>query len=230
MRDNLRTLVFAGALALICSLLLAATSLLTAPYRLANEEAEEKKNFLAALEVPVAENAGAETLLKVFDENIRVTTLGDIDLYEYAPPGSETAVAVAVPFSGPGLWAPVRGVLALEPDLRTIRGMEARWRMPAPPAPWRNRWLTPTDTDALARPDPTPTDDRYANRASGPTDWFLDACEELGDAALAQVPDRLDPRQRVTALLSCVEAAPHHEIAHQRLGEAVRELVRHAAG
>ena len=28
-----------------------------------------------------------------------------------------------MPFSGPGLWGPIYGVLALEPDLRTIRGI-----------------------------------------------------------------------------------------------------------
>ena len=32
-------------------------------------------------------------------------------------------MAVAVPFSGPGLWGGIEGVMALEPDLVTIRGV-----------------------------------------------------------------------------------------------------------
>ena len=30
---------------------------------------------------------------------------------------------MAVPFSGSGVWGPIEGVLALEPDMQTIRGV-----------------------------------------------------------------------------------------------------------
>ncbi|MFH1006148.1 MAG: FMN-binding protein [Candidatus Latescibacterota bacterium] len=125
MRDNARTVVFAVVLALVCSVILTATSLYTAPYRSANEKAEEVRNFLSALEVPVEADADAAALLDVFDKNVRKRTLGDLPLYEYVPDvsGSETPIAVAVPFSGPGLWGPINGVLALEPDLSRIRGI-----------------------------------------------------------------------------------------------------------
>jgi len=124
-RDNVRTVVFAIVLALVCSLVLTAASLYTAPYRSANEKAEEVLNFLSALEVPIHTGADAEALLSVFDKNVRMRRLGDLSLYEYVPDASssEKPIAVAVPFSGPGLWGPVNGVLALEPDLRTIRGI-----------------------------------------------------------------------------------------------------------
>ena len=125
MRDNVRTVVFAIVLALVCSLVLTAASLYTAPYRRANERAEEVLNFLSALEVPVEAGADAEALLSVFDKNVRMGKLGALSLYEYVPDSatSEKAIAVAVPFSGPGLWGPIKGVLALEPDLFTIRGI-----------------------------------------------------------------------------------------------------------
>ena len=51
----------------------------------------------------------------------RSGTLGELELYEYAPQGAARPVGVAVPLAGMGLWGPVRGVLALEPDLKTIR-------------------------------------------------------------------------------------------------------------
>ncbi len=124
MKDNVRTIVFAIVLGLVCSLVLVAASQFTAPYRDANEKAERVRNFLAALEVPVDAGAGSKVLLAIFDKNVRVAKLGSIEAYEYVPEAAaEKPVAIAVPFSGPGLWAPIYGVLALEPDLRTIRGI-----------------------------------------------------------------------------------------------------------
>ena len=54
-----------------------------------------------------------------------------------------------------------------------------------------------------------------------PADWFLDAAERLGDAVLDGVAAR-DARQRVAELEACLEAAPDHEILHQRLWDAVK--------
>ncbi len=31
--------------------------------------------------------------------------------------------AMAVPFAGQGLWGPIRGFLALDPDMKTVRGI-----------------------------------------------------------------------------------------------------------
>ncbi len=125
MKDNTRTLLFAGVLGLICALALAGVSQFTAPYRQANEKAEEVRNYLAALGVPGREGMSSQELLDVFEENVRVEQLGEQTVYRYIPgSGSQAeAVAVAVPFSGVGLWGPIRGVLALEPNFTTIRGI-----------------------------------------------------------------------------------------------------------
>lgn len=125
MKDNTRTLLFAGVLGLICALALAGVSQFTAPYRQANEKAEEVRNYLAALGVPGREGVSSQELLDVFEENVRVEQLGEQTVYRYIPgSGSQAeAVAVAVPFSGVGLWGPIRGVLALGPNFTTIRGI-----------------------------------------------------------------------------------------------------------
>lgn len=125
MKDNTRTLLFAGVLGLICALALAGVSQFTAPYRQANEKAEEVRNYLAALGVPGREGMSSQELLDVFEENVRVEQLGEQTVYRYIPgSGSQAeAVAVAVPFSGVGLWGPIRGVLALGPNFTTIRGI-----------------------------------------------------------------------------------------------------------
>ena len=125
MKDNIRTIVFAAILGFVCSLTLTGASLFTAPYRIANRKAEESRNFLSALEVPVPAKASAETLLELFEKNIRVKKMGSLALYEYVPAtsASKNPVSIAVPFSGPGLWGPIKGVLALAPDMQTIRGI-----------------------------------------------------------------------------------------------------------
>ena len=41
MKDNVRVILFAAILGLVCSVLLVGATLFTAPYRLANEKAEE---------------------------------------------------------------------------------------------------------------------------------------------------------------------------------------------
>lgn len=58
-----------------------------------------------------------------------------------------------------------------------------------------------------------------------PREWFLHACEALGDAAIASVDSEMDPLMRVDALLKRIEAHPDHEKLHQVLGEACRNAV-----
>ncbi len=136
MKDNVRVILFAAILGLVCSVLLVGATLFTAPYRLANEKAEEIRNFLSALEVPIDPESDAQALLAVFNRDVKVRELGELILYEYrpqagkspaaAPPAGAAAgapTAIAVPFDRMGLWGPIRGVLALEADLLTIRAI-----------------------------------------------------------------------------------------------------------
>jgi len=142
-KDNVRVILFATILGLVCSVLLVGATLFTAPYRMANEKAEEVRNFLSALEVPIDAESDAEALLAVFNRDIKEREVGELTFYEYRPqagkspasgvpaggqPSSGAAtsgppLAIAVPFDGMGLWGPVRGVLALEADLLTIRAI-----------------------------------------------------------------------------------------------------------
>lgn len=84
----------------------------------------------------------------------------------------------------------------------------------APPAAWRDRWLESGEV-------PADENQRDALRRSAtPADWFLDACEALGDAALASVAPA--DAGRIEVLEGLLEVAPDHEILHQRLGDAAR--------
>jgi Na+-transporting NADH:ubiquinone oxidoreductase subunit C len=124
-KDNPRTLIFAVVLGLVCALLLAGVNQLTADYRRANSRAEEVRNYLAALDVPVPAGSSSQDLLRIFEKNVRVQQIDGQQVYEYVPESGSAGkvAAVAVPFSGMGLWGPIRGVIALEPDFTTVRGI-----------------------------------------------------------------------------------------------------------
>jgi Na(+)-translocating NADH:ubiquinone oxidoreductase C subunit len=122
-RADVRTVVFAAVFGTICALILTAASRLSAPYRTANAKAEEVRNYLSALGVPHDAQAPAAVLIGVFERNVQVRTNGAVSLYSYVPEGSADPAGYAVPFAGMGLWGPIKGVLALDPDLLTIRGL-----------------------------------------------------------------------------------------------------------
>jgi hypothetical protein len=104
--------------------------------------------------------------------------------------------------------------------LRTFAGSAkpACITRPAPQREWMDRWLTKGVADGAG-----------AGKSSGgdptPADWFLDAAEALGDAALAAVSGPRGSLARLQALENCLRDAGDHEILHQRLGDAAREML-----
>lgn len=124
MKGNFYILSYAGGLGAICALLLTAAASLTAPYRKANTDAERKRNILNVLRVPYPQNASASEMLEIFKASVRQEQLGDLELYRYVPGADSNSVeSVAVGFEGPGLWGPIKGFLALDTDMKTIRGI-----------------------------------------------------------------------------------------------------------
>jgi Na(+)-translocating NADH:ubiquinone oxidoreductase C subunit len=96
----------------------------TAPYKATNKEAEEILNILTALKVPLDADVSPEKLVEIFSENVDKEIQGKQTLYVYSPSDAhDEPEAVAVGFAGPGLWAPIKGILALESDRVTIRGI-----------------------------------------------------------------------------------------------------------
>lgn len=124
MKGSVYTLFYAAALGSVCALLLTAAASFTAPYKKANAEAEEARNILLALKVPLPADASASQVLKVLEKDVQQKQKGAITTYVYSPPDAAgKALAIAMRFSGPGLWGPIKGFLALEPDMKTIRGI-----------------------------------------------------------------------------------------------------------
>ena len=124
MKDNLYTLGYAVTVGAICAGLLTAAAEFTAPYREANQRADEMRNILAVLEIPVGPRAGAEELTEVFEQRVRRETKDSLTVYFLVgdDPQAEPEL-VAVDVVGRGLWGPIRGFVSLEPDWDTIRGV-----------------------------------------------------------------------------------------------------------
>lgn len=96
--------------------------------------------------------------------------------------------------------------------VRSFAGPDISVQRPAPPADWRNRWLSPQEVAQAGEP--------------GPDDWFIDACEALGDAAIAQVRDPLGSIERIERLESMLAVSTDHELLHQALFEAALAYAR----
>jgi Na+-transporting NADH:ubiquinone oxidoreductase subunit C len=124
MKGSLYTLGFAAVLGTVCALLLTAVASFTAPYQLANAGGEQIRNVLVALGVPFQADASAGQILEIFERNVHEQSYGGVTGYVYSPPQAAGQIqAIALRFSGAGLWGPIEGFLALEPDMRTIRGI-----------------------------------------------------------------------------------------------------------
>ncbi|MFP4225045.1 MAG: hypothetical protein ACLFVN_13395 [Phycisphaeraceae bacterium] len=89
--------------------------------------------------------------------------------------------------------------------------------LPAPPPAWRDRWLPAGEVPEPEAGSPLPPGET-------PVDWFIDATEKLGDAAIAQVTAPLGSPERVDQLSRMLDVVTDHEQLHQRLGEAARAL------
>ncbi len=123
MRHNLLTILFAFFLGIVCASLLTIANIVTAPYKKANEEAEQIKNILSVLEVELPQKTDANSFVEIYKKNIRENKLGTYLIYEYIPEFNKNndPEAIAIQFSGPGLWGHIIGVISFQPDLITIK-------------------------------------------------------------------------------------------------------------
>jgi len=144
MREDTRTLVFAGATCLVVSLLLSGTAAGLKSRITANEEFDVKRNIVKAFGVNIA-GATPESINETFEEHISEMVVDasngtliegmlpkqitpeameaktQLPLYTWTENGEITRYAI--PISGKGLWSMLHGYLSLESDLQTIAGI-----------------------------------------------------------------------------------------------------------
>jgi len=122
MREGLRAILFLAILGGACGAVMTAAHRLLPKPQASYAERERIRAILRALDVPIPPGASTKTLLAAFGGNVRTEQRGDLTVYLLSPLGSGDEIkAVAVPFSGPGLHGPIRGIVSFEPDARTLR-------------------------------------------------------------------------------------------------------------
>lgn len=104
-------------------------------------------------------------------------------------------------------------------QLRSFEGPKVHLACGAPPRDWRDRFVHSDPGGQSYAPHPV-------SPALRPADWFIDATEALGQAALANVRQPPDTVACLEALEECLHVFADHEIIHQRLGDLARNLAR----
>lgn len=126
MKGNIYTLFYAGILGTVCALLLTAAAESTRDKIEINKINEKNFNVLKCLKL-ADENTPADKRAKLLkDSDIREEKKSNtLTYYVYYvdSPAGKTIDAVAVPFSGSGRNGMIKGFLALEKDMLTIRGI-----------------------------------------------------------------------------------------------------------
>jgi Na+-transporting NADH:ubiquinone oxidoreductase subunit C len=120
MKNSIYVLFFAMACGLISASILTGVGLYTAPYASANAKAEEVRNVMQVLGVSTQGLESAQ-LLKEFDKEVKQETIDGLQLDVYSSP--KLGKVTAIHFAGPGLWGPIEGYIALDPDMKTIHGI-----------------------------------------------------------------------------------------------------------
>ncbi len=135
MSDNLKSVLFAVATAIICSTLLTAAALGLKPYKTRNLVVDKQKNILKAVGlIDANKRYSPEAIETLYTQNIKnlhaapdgrilaenETQEAALSLWLYMV--DEQPQCYVIPINTRGLWGPIRGYMALEKDGSTISG------------------------------------------------------------------------------------------------------------
>jgi Na+-transporting NADH:ubiquinone oxidoreductase subunit C len=113
MKDKIMMLVFVLVLGTVLTGILVAVNWYTTPVISRNEQREIQAGILRALGIPF----GEPEVPQVFAGSVQARQAGGRDYYV----SSRGEVAFA--YAGSGLWGPINGIVALNPDLSTLKGV-----------------------------------------------------------------------------------------------------------
>jgi len=136
------TLGFAAAITMACSILLASAATLLKERQDQNVELDIKYNILSVLGLAENKDVDAQTIFDLYDNNVKTFVVDlegklvsgeiaeEIDprsqpdlLPVYARQDGEMISAYCIPTQGKALWSTVKGYIALEQDLNTVKGI-----------------------------------------------------------------------------------------------------------
>jgi len=136
------TLGFAAAVTMTCSILLASAATLLKDMQDTNIKVDIKWNILSVLDLVESKDVSPEEVFELYDSNIKSYVV-DLEgkrvegkMAEGIDPKAEpdmlpvfvkqdgnSVIAYCIPIQGKGLWSTIKGYLALENDLNTVKGI-----------------------------------------------------------------------------------------------------------
>ena len=114
MKEKILMVVFVLVLGSILTTALVAVDDFTAPFIERNSVLKLKSSVLGSLDIPFNPE-DTNDIEGVFSENIEVKKRDEKSIY------ISKGKNIAFQFSGAGLWGPITGILALQPDIKTIK-------------------------------------------------------------------------------------------------------------
>ena len=121
MNENTKTIIFAVVLAIACGTLLTGMKEITKERQEANKLAFRRENILRVLSIELPEKPTAEVINKSYEANVSPENRNGLEFHKYVKNGETQAIAVH--FEGPGLWNKVKGYLALDAEMKIIKGI-----------------------------------------------------------------------------------------------------------
>ena len=119
-KGRIYTIIFMLIISAVFALLLGGANAYYLPKIKENELLDEKIAILYVFDI---DSSGSnQDILNRFDENIKLTSISDIELYEYTSEDGQ-AIAYAVPFTGAGLWGSISGYMGVTADFQQITGL-----------------------------------------------------------------------------------------------------------
>lgn len=114
MKDKLNMIIFVIILGAISSGILTTMNYATAERIEKNQELKMKASILEAFNMEFTD----DTIEDIYDNNIESYDKEGVTFYR------STVDEVGFEFNGSGLWGPITGIIALNPDLETIKGIQ----------------------------------------------------------------------------------------------------------
>lgn len=102
----------------ISAVLLTTIYIYTSPRIALNAEIKLKKGVLSVFNIPFEK----KEIIEIFDKNIRIKSKDLFIYYEYYKRNRLNGIAFEI--KGPGFWGPITALVALEPDMRKLKGVE----------------------------------------------------------------------------------------------------------
>jgi len=119
--ETIKTVSFAALVSFVAGVLLlwAGTGLKDRISK--NAKVKKYSYILRALGISIPKNCSADKVISLYDQSVKTEKVSGVKRYLYKKDGA--VVSYAYPIQGKGLWGTIKGFLAVEPDLCTVKAV-----------------------------------------------------------------------------------------------------------